>query len=402
MRERILFDFAYYQQKDSFHGGGEYGNVVFKELLSRNITDSGLFFYEHRYVDMKIVNTATKRGWNIHPIHDLRNVASIVKQFGYTTVYSAIPYDLMWSKVNLPDNVRFIGTFHGLREAETALYSRSEHKFFAGETGQQPDFLYTTEGESRDTAVQTYSKALLAFQNKKIIVVSEHSKYSMHYYYPRISLSDIIVLYSPPKNSNPVDDIIFEKAFLDCVGVADKNFGLMISAGIYLKNALRGMMAYDRIFDNDYAEIPENYKVVILGVKDKEVLLHRIKHTERFILLGYVEEKKLETLYKHAQLFLYPTLNEGFGYPPLEAMKYGTLCACSGNAAIPEICGDMVLTFNPFLIDEIIVRILQSFSAEIRNEKMRIMKEKLPKVQEKQREDLEKLIGILMGDKENG
>ena len=224
----------------------------------------------------------------------------------------------------------------------------------------------------------------------------------MHYYYPQIPLSDIIVLYSPPKNTNPVDDIVFEKAFLSSIGVIDKNFGLMISAGIYLKNALRGMMAYDRIFDNEYAEIPETYKVVVLGLKDKDILRHRIKHVERFVLLGYAEEKELETLYKHAQLFLYPTLNEGFGYPPLEAMKYGTLCACSGNTSIPEICGDMVLSFNPFLIDEMIVRIMQSFSMEIQNEKRRIMKEKLPEVQERQQKDLKKLIDILIGDDSNG
>lgn len=402
MQERILFDFTYYQQKGGFHGGGEYGNTVLMGLLSKNTHGFGLFFYENRYVNMEILNMAIRKGWNIHPIHDLRNIASIIKQFGYTTVYSAIPYDPMWDRVNLPGNVRFVGTFHGLRAVETALYSESEHNFFEGEISQQSDFLYTAEGENRNIAVQVYSKALLAFQNKKIITVSEHSKYSMHYYYPQIQLSDIIVLYSPPKSTKPVEDIVFEKAFLDSIGVRDKKFGLMISAGIYLKNALRGMMAYDRIFDNEYAEIPGDYKVVVLGLKDKDILKHRIKHVERFVLLGYAEEKELETLYKHAQLFLYPTLNEGFGYPPIEAMKYETLCACSGNTSIPEICGDMVLTFNPFLIDEIIVRILQSFSIEIQNEKKQIMKKKLPKVRERQREDLEKLIDILMGDGKNG
>lgn len=402
MKEKILFDFTYYQQKGLFHGGGEYGNMVLKELLAKETQGFGIFFYENRYVDMEFIDDAAKKGWNLHPIRDLRNIVSVVKQFGYTTIYSAIPYDPMWSKLNLPPQVRFIGTFHGLRSIETALYDESEHRFFDGKEGRCPDFLYTIEGEKRKKAVQEYGKALLAFRNKKIITVSQHSKYSMHYYFPQLDLSDIIVLYSPQKEAVLVNDPEYETAFLNRVGVSDRNFGLLVSAGIYLKNALRGILAYDNIFENHYAEIPEDYKVVVLGVKDKDILQQRIKHKERFILLGYAEENELETLYKHAQLFVYPTLNEGFGYPPLEAMKYGTLCACSGNTSIPEICGDMVLTFNPFLIDEIIVRVLQSFSVEIQDEKKRIMKEKFPKVLKKQQDDLKKLIEILMGDEEHG
>lgn len=401
VQEKVLFDFTYYQKNGGFHGGGEYGNVILDKLLSKKTEGFGLFFYEDKYVDMEIVSRAIQMGWNIHTIHDLRNITSLVKQYAYTTVYSAIPYNQMWAQVNLPSNVRFVGTFHGLREVETALFRESELKFYEGESVSS-DFIYTIDGKTRDAAREKYSKALLAFKNKKIITVSEHSKYSMHYYFPELDISDIIVLYSPQKNTHMIDDADFENAFLDKLGIIERNFGLIISAGIYLKNPLRGIMAYDRIFDNERIEIPETYRVVILGVKDKNALIQRIKHTERFILLGYVEDKELETLYKHAQLFLYPTLNEGFGYPPLEAMKYGTLCACSGNSSIPEICGDMVLSFNPFLIDEMIVRILQSFCPQIRNKKLRIMQENFSKVQIRQQEDLEKLLNILMGGETNG
>lgn len=395
MREKVLFDFTYYQNKGIFHGGGEYGNVIFDKLLSRETEGFGLFFYEDRYVDMEIIERAAQKGWNIHPIHHLRNIASIVRNYAYTTVYSALPYSTMWSWVHLPDEIRFVGTFHGLREIETAPFHENEIKFFEGENVTS-DFIYRVDDENRDDAINRYGKALLAFSNKKIITVSEHSKYSMHYYFPEVDTSDIAVLYSPQKNSLMIDDVNFESAFLNQLGITDRNYGLIISAGICLKNPLRGIMAYDRIFDGEYGEIPKTYKVVVLGVKEKSRLLQRIKHQERFILLGYVGDKELEVLYKHAQLFLYPTLNEGFGYPPLEAIKYGTICACSANTSIPEICGDMVLTFNPFLIDEIAVRILQSFSEELRSRKRKIMEEKLPKIQKRQQEDLEKLINILM------
>jgi glycosyltransferase involved in cell wall biosynthesis len=71
-----------------------------------------------------------------------------------------------------------------------------------------------------------------------------------------------------------------------------------------------------------------------------------------------VDELELELLYQNAYSFLYPTLNEGFGYPPLESMKYGTPVLCSAITSITELCGDAVLYFNPFSVDEIKNRIL--------------------------------------------
>lgn len=52
--------------------------------------------------------------------------------------------------------------------------------------------------------------------------------------------------------------------------------------------------------------------------------MSKIKNKSHFVLLEYVDNNVLESLYKGAYALIYPTLNEGFGYPPLEAMKYGT------------------------------------------------------------------------------
>lgn len=398
--EKVLFDYTYYQKIDTFHGGGEYGNVILMQLLDREITGFGLFFFEHSHVNLEVIDMVLKKGWNVHPISDIRNVSSIVKKYEYTTVYSPIPYDPMWDEVNLPDNVRFVGTFHGLRTIESAPFDEDELSFY---DGAQPasDYIYTARGEKSDNAVNRYGKALFAFKNKRIITVSEHSKYSMHYYFPQLNLQDVDVLYSPQKSTIPVDNQKYESEILSELCITDRNYGLIISAGIYRKNPLRGVMAYDQVFSYKYDEIPSSYKVVVLGIKDENIWRTKIKNPDRFIFKGYVKDVELEVLYKHAHLFLYPTLNEGFGYPPLEAMKYGTLCACSSNTALPEICGDMVLLFNPLLIDEIAIRILQSFSEEIRNEKVKSIKERLPKIQKKQQEDLKKLINLLIGE-ENG
>lgn len=62
---------------------------------------------------------------------------------------------------------------------------------------------------------------------------------------------------------------------------------------------------------------------------------------------GYVEYEDLTTLYKNAKLFVFPSLSEGFGLPPLEAMAQGTPVLSSDASCMPEVLGDAVIYFDP-------------------------------------------------------
>ncbi len=395
--KNILIDFTYYQAGSSFHGGGEYGNVILEELLKEPVqTNCGIFFLKGKRVNKKLIEGCIDKGWNIHSGCDVRNVSGIVRQYKYTTIYSALPYANSWGKVRLPSNIKFIGTFHGLRNLELANCEDSETEFFNGNhENNNSDYIYETNNKKKKMKwYQIYENNLLAFKNGKIIVVSEHTKHSIYYYFPALRNADIEVLYSPPK-------LIYSKVLqntdeiLKGYGLLFRNFGLIVSADIWYKNALRAVYAYDRIFDNKYDFVTDDYKVVVTGISNKNLLLSQIKNKSRFLLLDYVSTETLETFYSGAQLFVYPSLNEGFGYPPLEAMKYGTLCACSANTSITEICKDMVLYFNPLLIEEIAIRILESFSEEICEEKKKIMRRELPIVEQRQKRDLQRLIEII-------
>ena len=59
----------------------------------------------------------------------------------------------------------------------------------------------------------------------------------------------------------------------------------------------------------------------------------------------------LANYYQSASLFVYPSLYEGFGIPPLEAMSYDCPVACSNTSSIPEVVGDAGFYFNPNSID---------------------------------------------------
>jgi glycosyltransferase involved in cell wall biosynthesis len=67
---------------------------------------------------------------------------------------------------------------------------------------------------------------------------------------------------------------------------------------------------------------------------------------------GQVSDESLRDYYAHADLLVFPSLYEGFGFPPLEAMATGIPVAASNAASIPEICGDAVAYFDPYSIEE--------------------------------------------------
>lgn len=92
--------------------------------------------------------------------------------------------------------------------------------------------------------------------------------------------------------------------------------------------------------------------LALVGKDDYFVL--RLKNHVRHLglennvrFLGYVDDSDLSTLYQCAEAFVFPSLYEGFGLPPLEAMAYGTPVIASKVSSIPEVLGDAAEYFDP-------------------------------------------------------
>lgn len=75
--------------------------------------------------------------------------------------------------------------------------------------------------------------------------------------------------------------------------------------------------------------------------------VERLRLEERVLFLGYVPEEDLPALYNLADLFVFPSLYEGFGLPPLEAMACGTPVVASDLSSLPEVVGDGALLVPP-------------------------------------------------------
>ena len=82
----------------------------------------------------------------------------------------------------------------------------------------------------------------------------------------------------------------------------------------------------------------------------------RVQNDVRF--LGFVPIDVLRIFYDEAKIFVFPSLYEGFGLPPLEAMAHGTPVVTSNTSSIPEVVGDAAVMVNPENVFEI-MRALQ-------------------------------------------
>lgn len=104
----------------------------------------------------------------------------------------------------------------------------------------------------------------------------------------------------------------------------------------------------------------------------------------------------MNQLYRDASLLVYPSLNEGFGYPPLTAMKLLTPVIASCFTSIPEICGDGAMYFNPLSITEIKNRMLQMQDEKIKEIYINKGKIQFEKIVERQKIDLNAMTDYLL------
>ncbi len=132
-----------------------------------------------------------------------------------------------------------------------------------------------------------------------------------------------------------------------------KDYYLIISAGRYLKNAHMALFALDKLWSDKV----EERNAIVLGNLPSNII-KKIKNKEKIISLGYVNSADLEYFYKNAYCFIFPSLSEGYGLPPAEAMKYGTRVICSDAMSLKELYGETVL-FNPYSINSVIEAILK-------------------------------------------
>lgn len=126
------------------------------------------------------------------------------------------------------------------------------------------------------------------------------------------------------------------------------------------KNLSRLVAAYSRLHSVGPAgKLPQLVLVGKCAWLYDETLstIKQLAVSDSVILTGYVPEADLPALYSGALCFVYPSYFEGFGLPPLEAMKCGAPVIVGNQTSLPEVVGDAGVLLDPFDIDDIAAKI---------------------------------------------
>lgn len=118
------------------------------------------------------------------------------------------------------------------------------------------------------------------------------------------------------------------------------------------KNLQLVVKAYERLLQNNAdSKLPQLVLVGAVGWKTSELIDQinalNARYPNRVIITGYIEDKDLAQLYTGATMFVYPSLYEGFGLPPLEAMQCGCPVITSNVSSLPEVVGAAGITIDP-------------------------------------------------------
>ena len=407
-RTHVLVDLLFCQP--GFHGGGEYGKAVFKALVaaaaSRGDVQLWAALDPALFIDGWVWRCCREHAVNIVAVKSFAEITGLVNSGLFSSffapaivVYTGYEYQ---KRVGGPlgftsSPTRVIGTLHDIRdqmlaeawprvfELRRASGCRAERALGPAEVEQEAARQAAIAGQLRTMYEDLCSSPTI----DRLVTVSAYSAASVR---ARVGCRRRLeVLFSPPKD-RPTP----EPFAVPGVEAGRTEFALLINAGRIEKNAAAAVAAFDRLCsDPGFAAEYPRLKLVLVGIGRVDDLgLETLAHPARFVTLPHLSPERLEHLYREARFLLYPSFNEGFGYPPLEAMAHGTPSVVAANTAVPEVCGAAAIPCDPFDTDSIAAAIRTILAAPPAAEELR---GQLATVAARQAADLAELVEIVCG-----
>jgi len=205
-------------------------------------------------------------------------------------------------------------------------------------------------------AAYVYAKASMwsaVRQSHRILTVSEASKRDIIHFFD-VPPEKIVVVY------NAIDERFRSVPAEADVARVRERYQLQHEFVLYVgnikphKNLVRLIEAFDLLRRRGF----DGLKLLIIGDEiaklpalRRAVHSHKLHKHVRF--LGYQPDETLAILYRLASVFVFPSLYEGFGLPPLEAMACGTPVVTSNVSSLPEVTGDAAVLVDPYDVESI-------------------------------------------------
>jgi len=190
-----------------------------------------------------------------------------------------------------------------------------------------------------------------------IITPSIYAKKQINHF-THIANEKLVVIYEGPKELCSDDDTNND-TLLNKFSLLPKNYIMHAGSMFKRKNIPALIQAFSKVKDTGYPDL----KLVLAGSTSPASVesdhAHIVATVENnnlqrdVIFTGYLPDKALAQLYKNALVYVFPSLNEGFGIPVLEAFQYNLPVLVANTTSLPEVGGDAVLQFDPYNIDDI-------------------------------------------------
>lgn len=232
--------------------------------------------------------------------------------------------------------------------------------------------------EKGNDMVQPTLKLFRKRPDNEIVTVSNYSRASIMYNF-HIPEERIHVWFSPERlyvEDAAAGDIMNDR--LKEVVSNKLKYYLVVSANRANKNARKALASF-----RQFALLQPDKYVLTIGY-GKELFQNHID-------LPFLCDMDLKTAYQNCYALLYPSLFEGFGYPPLEAMKYGKPVLVSNVCSMPEVLADAPIYFSPFYESAIFNGLLKLTDENYNEYSQRSLK-RYQEVHEKQECDLKELV----------
>jgi len=196
----------------------------------------------------------------------------------------------------------------------------------------------------------TYARrmmSLAARRSRRVLTVSNASKQDILHYL-RVPADKVEVIY------NALDARLATPPTQDDIDRVRQRFQLTAPFILYAGN-IKPHKNVDRLIEA-YAILRrrgvESARLLIIGDEISKYpnlrrLVHRFQLHQHVRFLGFVPDATLAVLYQLASVFVFPSLYEGFGLPPLEAMAAGAPVITSNVSSLPEVVGDAALLIDP-------------------------------------------------------
>ncbi|MEO0550327.1 MAG: glycosyltransferase family 1 protein [Pseudomonadota bacterium] len=194
--------------------------------------------------------------------------------------------------------------------------------------------------ESYSRAFRTVYQTLLPAIGKRarrILTVSDYSKQQLETF--KITSADKISVVH--NGVDHVERVSADTEILAKMMVAPNSY----CVGLANTQAHKNLKVVTEAFQRP--EMSEQKLVLFGGASGEDFRAAGMIVPDNVIFAGFINDQQMRTLLEHARAIVFPSLTEGFGLPPLEAMYLGTPAICAPCGALPEVCGDAAIYADP-------------------------------------------------------